>query len=150
MATNPAPRCVPVRGMRRCFGDCLCGDAGRHGGDTMIIGSGRPDIMGGFATTCPRCGQEYIRGGRIGNHYYTAPEDCACLVTEDVIARLERGIIAERDRLKARHRELMQLADRAERRRKASHEGSQLIAMARELEPTIAALTALAGDGGGL
>jgi len=45
---------------------------------------------------------------------------------------------------------LMQLADRAERRRKASHEGSQLIAMARELEPTIDALTALADDGGGL
>lgn len=64
--------------------------------------------------------------------------------------RLERGVIAERDRLKARHAELMRLADRAERRRKASHEGSQLIAMARELESTIATLTALVGDGQGL
>lgn len=65
-------------------------------------------------------------------------------------ARLERGIIAERDRLKARHAELMRLADRAFRRRKNSHEGSSLIAMARELEPTIAALTDLVGDGCGL
>lgn len=65
-------------------------------------------------------------------------------------ARLERGIIAERDRLRARHAELMRLADRAFRRRKNSHEGSSLIAMARELEPTIATLTALAGDGQGL
>lgn len=64
--------------------------------------------------------------------------------------RLERGVIAERDRLKARHAELMRLADRAERRRKSSYEGSQLIAMARELEPTIATLTALAGDGQGM
>lgn len=73
---------------------------------------------------------------------------------EETIAALtqamERGVIAERDRLKARHAELMRLADRAFRRRKASYEGSQLIAMARELEPTIAALTALAGDGQGL
>jgi len=65
-------------------------------------------------------------------------------------ARLERGIIAERDRLKARHAELMKLADRAERRRKTGHEGSQLIAMAREMEPSIAALTVLADDGCGL
>lgn len=65
-------------------------------------------------------------------------------------ARLERGIIAERDRLKARHAELMRLADRAFRRRKNSHEGSNLIAMARELEPTIVALTVLADDGHGL
>jgi hypothetical protein len=44
----------------------------------------------------------------------------------------------------------MRLADKAFRRRKDSHDGSYLITMARELEPTIAALTALAGDGGGL
>jgi len=66
-------------------------------------------------------------------------------------ARLERGIIAERDRLKARHAELMLLADRAERRRKARRAWrAQLIAMARELEPTIATLTTLADDGCGL
>lgn len=73
----------------------------------------------------------------------------AAAVTRDR-ERLERGVIAERDRLKTRHAELMRLADRAFRRRKASYGGSQLIAMARELEPTIAALTALAGDGRGL
>lgn len=77
------------------------------------------------------------------------PDGLAQAVSDDR-ARLERGIIAERDRLKTRHRELMRLADKAFRRRSRSYEGSQLIAMARELEPTIAALTALAGDGGGL
>jgi hypothetical protein len=132
-------------------------------------------IMGGFATTCPRCGQEYTRGGRIGGYSYAAPEDCACPIVEDAVtrlggypdsvlegpdglaqavsddrARLERGIITERDRLKARYRELMRLADKAFRRRSGSYEGSQLIAMADELGPSIAALTALAGDGGGL
>ena len=60
------------------------------------------------------------------------------------------GVIAERDRLKARHRELMRMSDKAFRRRSRSYEGSQLIAMARELEPSIAALTALVGDGGRL
>lgn len=64
--------------------------------------------------------------------------------------RLAHGVTAERDRIKVRHAKLMRLADRAFRRRSGSYEGSQLIAMARELEPTIAALTALAGDGCGL
>jgi hypothetical protein len=94
-------------------------------------------------------GDVIARLGGYPDSVLEGPDGLAQAVSDDR-ARLERGIIAERDRLKARHRELMRLADKAFRRRKDSHDGSYLITMARELEPTIAALTALAGDGGGL
>lgn len=34
--------------------------------------------LGGVPTKCERCGEEYVRGGKIGLHDFAAPEDHGC------------------------------------------------------------------------
>lgn len=34
--------------------------------------------LGGFPTRCERCGEEYVRGGKIGLRSFSAPEDHDC------------------------------------------------------------------------
>lgn len=34
--------------------------------------------MGGFESTCDRCGERYVRGGRVGLIRLSAPADCGC------------------------------------------------------------------------
>jgi hypothetical protein len=39
-------------------------------------------LLGGFRAVCERCGQEYVRGGKIGIHAFTAPTSHGCVESE--------------------------------------------------------------------
>lgn len=47
-------------------------------------------MLGGFLTVCDRCGQEYVRGGQIGIHTFTAPTDHGCVERGRVEQELAR------------------------------------------------------------
>ena len=50
--------------------------------------------MGGIITTCERCGEEYVRGGRIGLQDFTAAADCGCALPAPPLVPAEAREVA--------------------------------------------------------